>query len=178
MINKLEYYVDLWNNFYKSELLDNVHVERVGSFYNISGTTDVVIHTVSPEWSRLITRVERDYFTGAPQNRVMERNAVISELNDRNITNIVFRANISTRISHSSYDYVEFGGSSELDGFIDELTLVNYTTTDGEEYSGDELLKGSVFYKEVLLHFIDSLYKPVGAYTNSLRIIAKRRRLQ
>lgn len=27
--DKLEFYVDLWNNFYKSELLDNVHINYV-----------------------------------------------------------------------------------------------------------------------------------------------------
>ena len=83
---------------------------------------------------------------------------------------------ISTRISRDSYDYVMQGGSSELDGFIDTLIINTFTTVNGEEHSGTELNEDSVFYKEVLLHFIDSLYKPVGVFTNSLRIIAKRRR--
>lgn len=89
---------------------------------------------------------------------------------------LTFTATISTRISRDSYDYVERGGSYELDGFIDTLVINNYVTVDGEEHSGIELNEDSVFYKEVLLHFIDSLYKPVGAFTNSLRIIVKRKR--
>ena len=106
----------------------------------------------------------------------MEREAIIEELRARNVQLLTFTANISTRISRDSYDYVERGGSYELDGFIDTLVIDNYVTADGEEHSGDELQEGSVFYKEVLLHFIDSLYKPVGILASSLRIIAKRRR--
>lgn len=50
MTNKLEFYVDLWHNFYKSELLENVTISDADnvhfgsyaeSFYNISGTIDV-----------------------------------------------------------------------------------------------------------------------------------------
>ena len=67
-------------------------------------------------------------------------------------------------------------GHYELDGFIDTLIINTFTTVNGEEHSGDELHEGSVFYREVLLHFIDSLYKPVGMLASSLRIIAKRRR--
>ena len=184
MTNKLEFYVDLWHNFYKSELLENVTISDAGnvhfgsyaeSFYTISGTIDVSIDVHSSEWSKLITETER-YCTGAPPSREMEREAVIEELNVRDVKSLRFKVTLSTRISRDSYDYVERGGSNELDGFIDTLVIDNYVTADGEEHSGDELQEGSVFYKEVLLHFIDSLHKPVGAYTNSLRIVAKRRR--
>ena len=187
MTNNLEFYVDLWNSFYRSKLLENVAISdatnvHFGSyaepFYNISGTIDVLMAIHSSEWSKLITDTER-YFTGTPPNRAnraMEREAVIEELNNRGVSNITFRANISTRISRDSYDYVERGGSNELDGFIDTLVIDKYVTVDGEEHSGTKLNEDSVFYREVLLHFIDSLHKPVGAYTNSLRIIAKRRR--
>lgn len=184
MTNKLEFYVDLWHNFYKSELLENVTISDAGnvhfgsyaeSFYAISGTIDVSIDVHSSEWSKLITETER-YFTGAPSSREMEREAVVEELNARDVKSLRFKVTLSTRISRDSYDYVERGGSNELDGFIDTLVIDNYVTADGEEHSGDELQEGSVFYKEVLLHFISSLHKPVGAYTNSLRIIAKRRR--
>lgn len=182
--NNLEFYVDLWNNFYRSKLLENVAISdttnvHFGSytepFYNISGTIDVVMDVHSSEWSKLITDTER-YFTGTPPNRAMEREAVIEELRARNAQLLTFTANISTRISRDSYDYVERGGSYELDGFIDTLIINTFTTVNGEEHSGDELHEGSVFYREVLLHFIDSLCKPVGAFTNSLRIIVKRKR--
>ena len=185
MMTKLEFYVDLWNNFYRSELLENVAISdatnvHFGSyaepFYNISGTIDVLMDVHSSEWSRLITQVERDYFTGTPLNRAMEREAVVEELNARSIKSITFKVNISTRISRDAYNYVMQGGSNELDGFIDTLVINTFTTANGEEHSGDELHEGSVFYKEVLLHFINSLHKPVGAFANSLRIIAKRKR--
>lgn len=184
-INNLEFYVDLWHNFYKSELLENVTISDAtnvhfgsytDSFYNISGTINALISVESSEWSKLITQVERDYFTGTPSNRAMEREAVVEELRARGVQSLSFRANISTRISRDSYNYVMQGGSNELDGFIDTLVIDKYVTVDGEEHSGDELQEGSVLYKEVLLHLIDSLYKPAGAYTNSLRIVAKRRR--
>lgn len=184
MTNKLEFYVDLWHNFYKSELLENVTISdatnvRFGSYteslYNVSGTIDVVMSVYSSEWSKLITETER-YFTDTPPNRAMEREAVIEELRARNVQLLTFTANISTKISRDSYDYVERGGSYELDGLIDTLIINKFTTVDGEEHSGTELHEDSVFYREVLLHFIDSLYKPVGAFTNSLRIIAKRKR--
>lgn len=188
-INNLEFYVDLWHNFYKSELLENVTISDANNvhfgsytepFYNIAGTIDVVMDVHSSEWSKLITETERcftgRYFTGAPPNRAMEREAVIEELNARKVQLLTFTATISTRISRDSYDYVERGGSYELDGFIDTLVINKFTTVDGEEHSGTELHEDSVFYREVLLHFIDSLYKPVGAFTNSLRIIAKRKR--
>jgi hypothetical protein len=184
MANHLEFYVDLWNNFYRSELLENVTISDANnvhfgsyteSLYNVSGTIDVVMDAYSSEWSKLITETER-YFTGTPPNRAMEREAVIEELNMRDVQSLSFKVKISTRISRDSYDYVERGGSYELDGFIDTLVIDKYVTADGEEHSGDELHEGSVFYREVLLHFIDSLYKPVGAYTNSLRIIVKRKR--
>lgn len=184
MTNKLEFYVDLWHNFYKSELLENVTISDADnvhfgsyaeSFYNISGTIDVSIDVHSSEWSKLITETER-YFIGAPPSREMEREAVIEELNARDVQLLSFNVTISARISRDSYDYVERGGSYELDGFIDTLIINTFTTVNGEEHSGDELHEDSVFYREVLLHFIDSLYTPVGAYTNSLRIVAKRRR--
>ena len=183
-INHLEFYVDLWNNFYRSEMLENVAISdatnvHFGSytepFYNIAGTIDVAMDVYSGEWSKLITEAER-YFTGAPSNRAMEHEAVIEELNNRGVSNITFRATISTRISRDSYNYVERGGSYELDGFIDTLVIDEYVTVNGEEHSGTELNEDSVFYREVLLHFIDSLYKPVGMLASSLRIIAKRRR--
>ena len=182
--NNLEFYVDLWNSFYRSELLENVTISdatnvHFGSyaepFYNISGTIDVLMAVHSSEWSKLITETER-YFTGTTPNRAMEREAVIEELNTRDVQSLSFKVKISTRISRDSYDYVERDGSCELDGFIDTLVIDKYVTVDGEEHSGTELHEDSVFYREVLLHFIDSLYKPVGAFTNSLRIIAKRRR--
>lgn len=184
MSNNLEFYVDLWNSFYRSKLLENVAISdatnvHFGSytapFYTISGTIDVLMAIHSSEWSKLITDTER-YFTGTPLNRAMEREAVIEELNAREIKSINFKATISTRISRDSYNYVMQGGSNELDGFIDTLVIDKYVTADGEEHSGDELHEGSVFYKEVLLHFIGSLHKPVGAFTNSLRIIVKRKR--
>lgn len=182
--NNLEFYVDLWNNFYRSKLLENVAISdatnvHFGSyaepFYNISGMIDVLMAVHSSEWSKLITETER-YFTGTPPNRAMEREAVIEELNMRDVQSLSFKVKISTRISRDSYDYVERGGSYELDGFIDTLVIDEYVTVDGEEHCGTELNEDSVFYKEVLLHFINSLYKPVGAYANSLRIIVKRKR--
>ena len=107
MTNKLEFYVDLWHNFYKSELLENVTISdatnvHFGSyaepFYNISGTINASINVESSEWSKLITETER-YFTGAPPSREMEREAVIEELRARNVQLLTFTANISTRIS-------------------------------------------------------------------------------
>lgn len=182
--NHLEFYVDLWNSFYKSELLENVTISEANnvhfgsyaeSFYNISGTINVLMAVHSSEWSKLITETER-YFTGTPPNRAMEREAVIEELNTRDVQSLSFKVKISARISRDSYDYVERGGSYELDGFIDTLVIDKYVTVDGEEHSGTKLNEDSVFYREVLLHFIDSLHKPVGAYTNSLRIVVKRKR--
>lgn len=87
--NNLEFYVDLWNNFYRSELLENVTISDANnvhfgsyteSLYSVSGTIDVVMDVYSSEWSKLITETER-YFTGAPPSREMEREAVIEELN-------------------------------------------------------------------------------------------------
>lgn len=184
MTNKLEFYVDLWHNFYKSELLENVTISDANNvhfgsytepFYNISGTINASINVESSEWSKLITDTER-YFTSAPPNRAMEREAVIEELNTRDVQSLSFKVKISTRISRDSYNYVMQGGSNELDGFIDTLVINKYATVDGEEHSGTELNEDSVFYKEVLLHFIDSLYKPAGVVANSLRIVVKRKR--
>lgn len=184
MNNKLEFYVDLWNSFYKSEMLENVTISDANNvhfgsyiepFYNISGTVNTSIIVESSEWSKLITETEH-YFTGAPSNRAMEREAVVEELNARCIKMIKFRATISTRISRDSYNYVMQGGSTEIKGFIDELTIVNYTTINDEEHSGNELNEGSVFYREVLLHFADSLYNPIDSIGTSLRIVVKRRR--
>lgn len=184
MTNKLEFYVDLWHNFYKSELLENVTISDANNvhfgsytepFYNISGTINASINVESSEWSKLITDTER-YFTSAPPNRAMEREAVIEELNTRDVQSLSFKVKISTRISRDSYNYVMQGGSNELDEFIDTLVINKYATADGEEHSGTELNEDSVFYKEVLLHFIDSLYKPAGVVANSLRIVVKRKR--
>ena len=184
MTNKLEFYVDLWHNFYKSELLENVTISDAGNvhfgsyaepFYTISGTINASISVESSEWSKLITDTER-YLQALRPNRAMERDAVIEELNTRDVQSLSFKVKISTRISRDSYDYVERGGSYELDGFIDTLVINKYVTADGEEHSGTELNEDSVFYKEVLLHFIDSLYKPADVVANSLRIIVKRKR--
>ena len=116
--NNLEFYVDLWNNFYRSKLLENVTISDANNvhfgsytepFYNISGTIDVVMDVYSSEWSKLITETER-YFTGTPPNRATEREAVIEELRARNVQLLTFTANISTRISRDSYDYVKRSG--------------------------------------------------------------------
>lgn len=170
--------------FYKSELLENVTISdatnvHFGSytepFYNVSGTIDVVTDVHSSEWSKLITEAER-YFTSAPPNRAMEREAVIEELRGRDVKSVNFNVKLSTRLSRDSYDYVWRGGSQEIDGYIDLLTIDKFTTVNGEEHSGTELNEDSVFYREVLLHFIDSLYKPIDSIGNSLRIVVKRRR--
>lgn len=184
LTNKLELYVDLWHNFYKSELLENVTISDAGNvhfgsytepFYNISGTINASINVESSEWSKLITETER-YFTGAPPSREMERESVVEELQDRGVKSIKFNVKLSTRISRDSYDYVEFGGSTEIKGYIDLLTIDKFITIDGEEHCGTELNEDSVFYREVLLHFIDSLYNPIDSIRNSLRIVVKRRR--
>lgn len=180
--DKLEFYVDLWNNFYKSKLLDSVNVEYIDmkscvkSFYTITGQISVTMDVLSPEWSRLVARVEHDYFSGEPLSRELARQAVNDELHSRDVKSIKFNVKLSTRLSRDSYYYVYQGGSNELDAFIDTLVIDKYVTVDGEEHSGTELNEDSVFYKEVLLHFIDSLYKPAGVVANSLRIIAKRKR--
>lgn len=180
--DKLEFYVDLWNNFYKSKLLDSVNVEYIDmkscvkSFYTITGQISVTMDVLSPEWSRLVARVEHDYFSGEPLSRELARQAVNDELHSRDVKSIKFNVKLSTRLSRDSYYYVYQGGSNELDAFIDTLVIDKYVTVDGEEHSGTELNEDSVFYKEVLLHFIDSLYKPAGVVANSLRIIVKRKR--
>ena len=182
--NNLEFYVDLWHNFYKSELLENVTISDASNvhfgsytepFYNISGTIHASINIESSEWSKLITDTER-YFTSAPPSREMEREAVIEELRDRDVKSVNFNVKLSTRLSRDSYNYVMTGGSTEIDGYIDLLTIDTFTTINGEEYSGAELNEDSVFYREVLLHFIDSLYKPIDSIGNSLRIVVKKRR--
>ena len=182
--NNLEFYVDLWHNFYRSELLENVTISdatniHFGShtepFYNISGTINASINVESSEWSKLITDTER-YFTDAPPRREMERDAVIEELRDRSVKSINFNVKLSTRISRDTYNYVMTGGSTEIKGYIDLLTIDTFTTANGEERSGAELNEDSVFYREVLLHFVDSLYNPIDSIGNSLRIVVKRRR--
>ena len=183
-INHLEFYVDLWNSFYRSELLENVTISdannvHVGSytelFYNISGTVNASINVESSEWSKLITETER-YFTGAPPSREMEREAVIEELNARDVQLLSFKVTLSARISRDSCNYVMTGGSTEIKGYIDLLTIDTFTTINGEEHYGTELNEDSVFYREVLLHFVDSLYNPIDSIGNSLRIVVKRRR--
>lgn len=183
-IDKLDFYIDLWNNFYKSETLKNVTISDANnvhfgsyteSFYNISGTINASISVESSEWSKLIIDTER-YFTGAPLIRVMEREAIVEELKARDVQSLSFKVTLSTRISRDSCNYVMTGGSQEIKGFIDLLTIDKFITTDGEEHSGTELNEDSVFYREVLLHFVDSLYNPIDSIGNSLRIVAKRRR--
>lgn len=180
--DKLEFYVDLWNNFYKSKLLDSVNVEYIDmksyvkSFYTITGQISVTMDVLSPEWSRLVARVEHDYFSGEPLSRELARQAVNDELHSRDVKSINFNVKLSTRLSRDSYDYVCQGGSNEAKAYIDVCTIDTYATTDGTVHDGSELDENTVFYREVLLRFIDSLYKPVGAFTNSLRIIVKRKR--
>lgn len=184
MTNNLEFYVDLWNSFYRSKLLENVAISdatnvHFGSytepFYNISGTIDVVMDVHSSEWSKLITETER-YFTGTPPNRAIEREAVIEELNTQDVQSLSFKVKISTRISRDSYDYVARGGSYELDGFIDTLVIDKYVTADGTVHDGSELDENTVFYREIILHFMDSLHKPLDGLRNSLKVIVKRKR--
>lgn len=184
MTDKLEFYVDLWHNFYKSELLENVTISDANNvhfgsytepFYNISGTINASINVESSEWAKLITETER-YFTGAPPSREMEREAVIEELNARDVQLLSFKVTLSARISRDSCNYVMTGGSTEIKGYIDLLTIDTFTTINGEEHCGTELNEDSVFYREVLLHFVDSLYNPIDSIGNSLRIVVKRRR--
>lgn len=180
--DEIEFYVDLWNNFYKSELMNDVRIDYIDmksyvkSFYMISGRINVTVNVLSPEWSRLVARVAHDYFSGEPLSREFARQAVNDELHSRDVKSINFNVKLSTRLSCDSYDYVCQCGSNEAKAYIDICTIDSYVTTDGVTHDGSELDENTVFYREVLLHFIDSLYKPVGAYTNSLRIIVKRRR--
>ena len=180
--DKLEFYVDLWNNFYKSKLLDSVNVEYIDmksyvkSFYTITGQISVTMDVLSPEWSRLVARVEHDYFSGEPLSRELARQAVNDELHSRDVKSIKFNVKLSTRLSRDSYDYVYQGGSNEAKAYIDICTIDTYATTDGTVHDGSELDENTVFYREIILHFMDSLHKPLDGLTNSLRIIVKRKR--
>lgn len=180
--DKLEFYVDLWNNFYKSELLDNVHINYVDmtsyvtSFYMISGRINVTVDVLSSEWSRLVARVAHDYFSGEPLSRELARQAVNDELQSRDVKSIKFNVKLSTRLSRDSYDYVYQGGSNEAKAYIDVCTIDTYVTNNGVTHDGSELDENTVFYREIILHFMDSLHKPLGGIGNSLRIIVKRKR--
>lgn len=185
MTNKLEFYVDLWNSFYRSELLENVTISDANnvhfgsyteSFYNVSGTINVVMDVYSPEWSHLVVRVERDYFKGEPLNRELERQAVNDELHSRGVKSINFNAKLSARLSRDSYGYAYQGGSHEMEAYIDICTIDSYVTTDGVVHDGSELDENTVFYRELILHFMDSLHRPLGGIGNSLKVIVKRKR--
>lgn len=180
--DKLEFYVDLWNNFYKSELLKDIMIDYIDmksyvkSFYMIAGQISVTMDVLAPEWSRLVTRAAHDYFSGEPLSRELERQAVNDELQSRDVKSINFNVKLSTRLSRDSYDYACQGGSNEAKAYIDVCTIDTYATTDGTVHDGSELDENTVFYREIILHFMDSLHKPLGGIGNSLRIIAKRRR--
>lgn len=180
--DKLEFYIDLWNNFYKSELLDNVHINYVDmksyakSFYMISGRINVTVDVLSSEWSRLVARVAHDYFSGEPLSRELERQAVNDELYGRGVTHVTFNVKLSARLSRDSYDYVYQDGSNEAKAYIDVCTIDTYATTDGTVHDGSELDENTVFYREIILHCMDSLHKPLGGIGNSLRLIVKRKR--
>ena len=180
--DKLEFYVDLWNNFYKSELLKDIMIDYIDmksyvkSFYMIAGQISVTMDVLAPEWSRLVTRAAHDYFSGEPLSRELERQAVNDELQSRDVKSISFNVKLSTRLSRDSYDYVCQGGSNEAKAYIDVCTIDTYATTDDTVHDGSELDENTVFYREIILHFMDSLHKPLGGIGNSLRIIAKRRR--
>ena len=180
--DKLEFYVDLWNNFYKSELLKDVIINYVDmksyvkSFYTITGRINVTIDVLAPEWSRLVARVAHEYFSGEPLSRELTRQAVNDELCVRDVTHVTFEVKLSTRLSRDSYDYVCQGGSNEAKAYIDICTIDTYTTADGTIHDGSELDENTVFYREIILHFMDSLHKPLDGLRNSLRIIVKRKR--
>lgn len=182
MNDKLEFYVDLWNNFYKSELLQNVDIvyidmkSYVKSFYMISGRIHVTVDVLAPEWSRLVARVAHDYFSGEPLSRELARQAVNDELHARDIKSINFTAKLSARLSRDSYDYVCQGGSNEAKAYIDICTIDNYVTNDGVVHDGSELDENTILYREVILHFMDSLHKPLDGLRNSLKVIVKRKR--
>ena len=150
---KLEFYVDLWNNFYKSELLKDVMINYIDmksytkSFYMISGRINVTVDVLSSEWSRLVARVAHDYFSGEPLSRELARQAVNDELYGRGVTHMTFICTIDT-----------------------------YATTDGTAHDGSELDENTVFYREIILHFMDSLHKPLDGLRNSLKVIVKRKR--
>lgn len=83
MANTLEFYVDLWNNFYKSYVLQDVIINYIDmksyvkSFYMISGTIDVAMDVESSEFHKLYLKVEHHYM-GAPSDRATESEAVIN----------------------------------------------------------------------------------------------------
>ena len=162
--------------------MNDVHIDYIDmksyvkSFYMISGRINVTVDVLSPEWSRLVAQVEHDYFTGEPLSRELARQAVNDGLYERGVKSINFNVKLSTRLSRDSYDYVCQGGSNEAKAYIDICTIDSYVTTDGVTRDGSELDENTVFYREIILHFMDSLHKPLGGIGNSLRIIAKRRR--
>lgn len=178
----LEFYVDLWNNFYKSKLLDSVNVEYIDmksyvkSFYTITGQISVTMDVLSPEWSLLVARVEHDYFSGEPLSRELARQAVNDELYGRGVTHVTFNVKLSARLSRDSYDYVCQGGSNEAKAYIGICTIDTYATTDGAVHDGSEIDENTVFYREIILHFMDSLHKPLDGLKNSLKVIVKRKR--
>lgn len=180
--NKLEFYVDLWNNFYKSELLKDVMINYIDmksytkSFYMISGRINVTVDVLSSEWSRLVARVAHDYFSGEPLRRELARQAVNDELYGRGVTHMTFNVKLSARLSRDSYDYVCQGGSNEAKAYIDICTIDTYATTDGTVHDGSEIDENTVFYREIILHFMDSLHKPLDGLRNSLKVIVKRKR--
>ena len=180
--NKLEFYVDLWNNFYKSELLKDVMINYVDmksytkSFYMISGRINVTVDVLSSEWSRLVARVAHDYFSGEPLSRELARQAVNDELYGRGVTHVTFNVKLSARLSRDSYDYVCQGGSNEAKTYIDICTIDTYATTDGTLHDGSEIDENTVFYREIILYFMDSLHKPLDGLRNSLKVIVKRKR--
>lgn len=180
--NKLEFYVDLWNNFYKSELLKDVMINYIDmksytkSFYMISGRINVTVDALSSEWSRLVARVAHDYFSGEPLSRELARQAVNDELYGRGVTHMTFNVKLSARLSRDSYDYVCQGGSNEAKAYIDICTIDTYATTDGTVHDGSELGENTVFYREIILHFMDSLHTPLDGLRNSLKVIVKRKR--
>lgn len=180
--NKLEFYVDLWNNFYKSELLKDVMINYIDmksytkSFYMISGRINVTVDVLSSEWSRLVARVAHDYFSGEPLSRELARQAVNDELYGRGVTHMTFNVKLSARLSRDSYGYVCQGGSNEAKAYIDICTIDTYATTDGTAHDGSELDENTVFYREIILHFMDSLHKPLDGLRNSLKVIVKRKR--
>lgn len=179
---KLEFYVDLWNNFYKSELLKDVMINYIDmksytkSFYMISGRINVTVDVLSSEWSRLVARVAHDYFSGEPLSRELARQAVNDELYGRGVTHMTFNVKLSARLSRDSYGYVCQGGSNEAKAYIDICTIDTYATTDGTAHDGSELDENTVFYREIILHFMDSLHKPLDGLRNSLKVIVKRKR--
>jgi hypothetical protein len=142
----------------------------------ISGRINVTVDVLSSEWSRLVARVAHDYFSGEPLSRELARQAVNDELYGRGVTHMTFNVKLSARLSRDSYDYVCQGGSNEAKAYIDICTIDTYATTDGTVHDGSEIDENTVFYREIILHFMDSLHKPLDGLRNSLKVIVKRKR--